>query len=98
MTRLGFQMKAAHTDCGGAMARDSWDEDEREQSRDARRRRRRRRRSGRPVSDEERAYQDAAHRAKRRIGFFSHLIAYAGVIVLLSIEPGGGVARFVAVG
>ncbi|HKA15162.1 MAG TPA: ATP-binding protein [Myxococcota bacterium] len=81
------------------MARDSWDEDDREELRDARRRRRRRRhRSGPLLSDDERAYREATRRAKRRIGFFSHLIAYAGVIMLLSIEPGGGFARFVAVG
>jgi signal transduction histidine kinase len=74
------------------MARDSWDdEDEREESRDARRRRRRRRhgRSTPPLSAEERAYREATRRAKARIGFFFHLIAYAGVNMLAFAESGG---------
>src|SRR5262249_40811301 len=100
MMRLGFRVRAAHTawhpcslpaqpgsrpECGEAMTRDSWDEeDDREASRDARRRRRRRRhRSGPPISAEERAYRDATRRARARIGFYAHLIAYAGVNMLL---------------
>src|SRR5438034_3780484 len=90
MIRLGFPIRPAHTGwhCGGAMARDSWDEEDdrsdREERRDARRRRRRRRhRSGRPLSDEERTYREATRRAKARIGFYAHLIAYASVCTLM---------------
>ena len=75
------------------MTRDRWDDsDDHEDSgsRDARRRRRRRRRrSGRPVSDEERAYREAQRRAKARIGFYAHLIAYAGVNMLVLAESRG---------
>jgi len=76
------------------MARDSWDEEDdrsdREERRDARRRRRRRRhRSGRPLSEEERAYREATRLAKARIGFYAHLIAYAGVNMLVFAESRG---------
>ena len=74
------------------MSRDSWDDDgdEREARREGRRRRRRRRhRSGRPISPEERAYREAQRRAKARIGFFAHLIAYAGVNMLVLAESRG---------
>src|SRR5262249_29575209 len=72
-------------------------EDEREASRDARRRRRRRRRrEGRMLTLEERAFRDAARRAKARIGFYAHLIAYAGVFLLLFVEPGPRLAFIVA--
>jgi signal transduction histidine kinase len=69
------------------MTRDWNDVDDREESRDARRRRRRRRhRSGRPMSAEDRAWRDAQRRAKARIGFYTHLIAYAGVNMLVFAE------------
>jgi signal transduction histidine kinase len=73
------------------MTRDRWDDaDDRDESRDARRRRRRRRRrSGRPVSAEERAYREAQRRVKARIGFYAHLITYAGVNMLVFVESGG---------
>ena len=72
------------------MTRDRRDDaDDRDQARDARRRRRRRRhRDGRPISVEERAYRYASRRAKARIGFYAHLIAYAGVNMLLALSPG----------
>jgi signal transduction histidine kinase len=67
------------------MARDPWDDaDDREASRDARRRRRRRRhRFGPPLSAQERAWREAKRRVKARIGFYAHLIAYAGVNMLV---------------
>jgi len=73
------------------MTRDSWDDEEDlDDAREARRRRRRRRnRSGRPLSAEERAYRDAKRRAKARIGFYAHLIAYAGVNMLVLTESRG---------
>jgi signal transduction histidine kinase len=73
------------------MSRD-WDDDadDRDESRDARRRRRRRRhRRGRPLSAEERAWRTAKRRAKARIGFYAHLIAYAGVSMLLFVKSRG---------
>ena len=81
------------------MTRDSWDDEEDlDDAREARRRRRRRRnRSGRPLSAEERAYREAKRRAKARTGFFSHLIAYAGVFMMLNVVAGLTVARIVAV-
>src|SRR4030095_1890683 len=104
MTRLGFRNRPAHTGChpwafpwhagshwgsGGAMTRDWDDADDREESRDARRRRRRRRhRSGPQLAPDERAHRDAARRAKARGGFSAHLIAYAGVNMLLPMGPG----------
>src|SRR5262245_8120543 len=104
MTHLGFRFRSAHTawHCGGAMSRDAWDdeddeEDDREARREARRRRRRRRnRPGRLWSDEERTYRDAQRVARRRIGFFSHLISYAGVIMMLAVVAGRAVAGIVA--
>src|SRR5262245_14218820 len=118
MHRLGFRFPAAHTgwhpcslpvppgsrpECGGAMTRDSWDEeDDREASRDARRRRRRRRqRSTRPLSAEERAYREAARRAKARIGFYTHLLTYAVVCTFILAARGRaglGVAFFWGIG
>jgi len=74
------------------MSRDAWDDegDDRGARRDGRRRRRRRRhRSGRPISAEERAYREAQRRAKARIGFYAHLIAYAGVNMLVLAESRG---------
>jgi signal transduction histidine kinase len=73
------------------MRRERWDDDdERDARRDARRRRRRRRHRSEPLlSDEERAYRDATRRAKARIGFFFHLIAYAGVNMLAFAESRG---------
>src|SRR5262245_15266331 len=89
---MTFRTRAAHTACGDAMSRDTWDDDgdEREARRDGRRRRRRRRhRSGRMISADERAYREAQRRAKARIGFFAHLIAYAGVNMLVLAESRG---------
>jgi signal transduction histidine kinase len=99
MTRLGFSMQAAHTDRGGAMARDSFDDaDDRDEAREARRRRRRRRhREGRPLTDEERAWREAKRRVKARIGFYAHLIAYAGVNMLLFATPGRRAGPFLAI-
>jgi signal transduction histidine kinase len=86
------------------MARDDWsdDPDEREERRDARRRRRRRRyRSEPPLSAEERAYREAKRRAKARIGFYSHLIAYATVnmaVFAVSRRASIGLALFWGIG
>jgi signal transduction histidine kinase len=80
------------------MTRDAWDDDgdDRDARREARRRRRRRRhRPGRMLSTEERAYRDAARRAKARIGFYAHLVAYAVVNLFLFVELRSG-ARFTA--
>ena len=79
------------------MTRDAWDEDgdDRDEQREARRRRRRRRRSGRPLTEQERAYREAKRRAQRRIGFYAHLIAYATVNMGLFFEFKGA-ARFTA--
>jgi signal transduction histidine kinase len=68
------------------MTRDGWvdtpDDRDLEDTR-ARRRRRRRRRSGRPLSDEERAWREAKRRAKARVGFYFHLVAYAATCTFL---------------
>ena len=72
------------------MRREYRDDEERDLRRDARRRRRRRRQRAEPlISDEERAYRDATRRAKARIGFYAHLIAYAGVNMLVLAESRG---------
>src|SRR5262245_1009808 len=88
---MTFWIRPTHTGCGCAMTRDRWDDaDDRDEARDARRRRRRRRHRSRPqLSPEERAYRDATRRAKARIGFFFHLIAYAGVNMLAFAESRG---------
>jgi signal transduction histidine kinase len=80
------------------MTRDWDDADDREESRDARRRRRRRRqRSGRPLSAEERAYREAKRRAKARIGFYSHLITYAVVCMLVFAATRGKGVPWIAI-
>ena len=85
------------------MTRDRRDDaDDREEAREARRRRRRRRhREERPMSAEERAYREATRRAKARIGFYMHLIAYATVnTALFAVSRGAsiGTALFWGIG
>jgi signal transduction histidine kinase len=73
------------------MSRD-WDDepDDHRAQREGRRRRRRRRRSGRPISDEERAFREAKRAAGRRIGYYAHLIAYATVNMALYVDSKRG--------
>ena len=63
---------------------DDWDDDAAPR---ARRRRHGKSKRGRP-SAEERAYRDARRRANARLGFYSHLIAYSAVFVLVLFDAG----------
>ena len=71
---------------GRSLVSDDWDDHEARRERRPRTRHRRRRK--RQLTEEERLYRDARRRANARMGFYSHLLAYVSVFVLVLFTAG----------